>query len=77
MKGFRRIRHYGLFAEAASADNIARTRELPFTRKLARGNIAASKTMPTGCCGPQNWFWSYAPCTLRLSLGTCSRSFMP
>jgi predicted Zn-ribbon and HTH transcriptional regulator len=53
-KGFHRIRHYGLFAKAACADNIARAREL-----LAASNsqgeptsAAIDPSKPTcPCCG--------------------------
>ena len=40
-KGFHRIRHYGLFAKAACADHIARSREL-----LAVANLKASLSVP-------------------------------
>jgi hypothetical protein len=60
-KGFHRIRHYGLFASGARADNIARTRELiavATSNKKPDGafsaNTATEPVMPTHpcpCCG--------------------------
>ena len=38
-KGFHRIRHYGLFARAARADNIARARQL-LGRQKSQGQAA-------------------------------------
>jgi len=56
--GFHRIRHYGLFANASRADNIARARELLAAPKL-RSNAADAGTIeepptlshPCPCCG--------------------------
>lgn len=61
-KGFQRIRHYGLFANANRADTIARARELlavpkpepPSTEEpAATANETASRVWPTPCpcCG--------------------------
>jgi len=56
--GFHRIRHYGLFANTARADNIARARELLAVPK-PHSNAANSDTVeepptlahPCPCCG--------------------------
>ena len=49
-KGFHRIRHYGLFAKASCADNIARARELLAVPKpQADADVAAPTPCP--CCG--------------------------
>jgi hypothetical protein len=53
-KGFHRIRHYGLFAKAACADNIARARELLAAPKPQGqpAEDAADRSKPTcPCCG--------------------------
>jgi hypothetical protein len=56
-KGFHRIRHYGLFAKAASADNIARARELLAVPKPqgepADADVTGPNRPPTPCpcCG--------------------------
>jgi hypothetical protein len=56
-KGFHRIRHYGLFAKASCADNIARARELLAGPKPQREPADADVTGPNGpptpcpCCG--------------------------
>lgn len=53
-KGFHRIRHYGLFANGASAANIARARELLATAK-SEGQPTADAVDPSKlacpCCG--------------------------
>ena len=58
--GFHRIRHYGLFANATRADNIARARELLAVPMLPSNAIDAAAPMPTNrqhqshpcpCCG--------------------------
>src|SRR4029077_19544461 len=53
-KGLHRIRHYGLFAKSACADNIARARELLATAK-PDGNPSAAAVDPAKpicpCCG--------------------------
>jgi hypothetical protein len=53
-KGLHRIRHYGLFAKGACADNIARVRELLAIPKLegqpARATVDTSKPN-CPCCG--------------------------
>jgi Putative transposase/Transposase zinc-binding domain len=53
-KGFHRIRHYGLFAKNACADNIARARQLLATAK-PEGQPAAAAVDPSTpncpCCG--------------------------
>ena len=49
-KGFHRIRHYGLFAKASCADNIARARELLAVPKpQADADVRAPTPCP--CCG--------------------------
>lgn len=52
--GFHRIRHYGLFANGARADNIARARRLldalPPAPPPAEPD-AASTSKPCPCCG--------------------------
>jgi Putative transposase/Transposase zinc-binding domain len=59
-KGFHRIRHYGLFAKTARADNIARARQLLSSQKPQAeaahadhidGNITPSLPHPCPCCG--------------------------
>jgi predicted Zn-ribbon and HTH transcriptional regulator len=59
-KGFHRIRHYGLFAKASGADNIARARELlavpnsqgePANAHAADSNETATRSHPCPCCG--------------------------
>ena len=56
-KGFHRIRHYGLFAKASGADNIARARELLAVPKPQAEPADADLTGPDGpptpcpCCG--------------------------
>ncbi len=60
-KGFHRIRHYGLFANANRADNIARARELLNARMSAKDNAhdgadaepdeAQVLNFPCPCCG--------------------------
>jgi hypothetical protein len=51
-KGFHRIRHYGLFAKAACADNIARARELLTAPKSHPAEDATDRNKPTcPCCG--------------------------
>jgi hypothetical protein len=59
-KGFHRIRHYGLFASGARADNIARARELlavPMPETEAHDAAGANATEPPTfshpcpCCG--------------------------
>jgi len=58
--GFHRIRHYGLFAKAAGADNIARARQLlggeksqtePADADQSDGNNTPASTQPCRCCG--------------------------
>ncbi len=53
-KGLHRIRHYGLFAKSACADNIARARELLAVAK-PEGNPTATAVDPSKpacpCCG--------------------------
>jgi hypothetical protein len=53
-KGLHRIRHYGLFAKGACADNIARARELPTVAKH-EGQPTAAAVDPSKpscpCCG--------------------------
>jgi hypothetical protein len=55
--GFHRIRHYGLFANAARAANLARARALlepisaPLPVDAANDNIAATDACPGPCCG--------------------------
>ena len=58
--GFHRIRHYGLFASAASADNIARARQLlnapaPQTQsnnaQATDPNEPPTLSHPCPCCG--------------------------
>jgi len=48
-KGFHRIRHYGLFAKASCADNIARARELLAVPKPQADAVGAPTPCP--CCG--------------------------
>jgi hypothetical protein len=59
-KGFHRIRHYGLFAKAACADNIARARQLLGSQKSQGqaadtddndGNETPTFSHPCPCCG--------------------------
>jgi hypothetical protein len=51
-KGFHRIRHYGLFAKGACADNIARARELLAASNSQREPTSADPSKPTcPCCG--------------------------
>jgi predicted Zn-ribbon and HTH transcriptional regulator len=53
-KGFHRIRHYGLFAKSACADNVARARELLAVAKPEAGPATAAldHNKPTcPCCG--------------------------
>ena len=56
-KGFHRIRHYGLFAKASCADNIARARELLAVPKPQHQPADAEVTdpdeppTPCPCCG--------------------------
>src|SRR5215831_19101869 len=53
-KGLHRIRHYGLFAKNACADNVARARELLAAAKPERRLTAAAvdPSKPTcPCCG--------------------------
>jgi hypothetical protein len=53
-KGFHRIRHYGLFAKTACADNIVRARELLAAAKpeAAPTSTAADSGKPScPCCG--------------------------
>ncbi|WP_027532534.1 transposase [Bradyrhizobium sp. WSM3983] len=51
-KGLHRIRHYGLFAKGACADNIARARELLAVAKPEAQPTAADASKPTcPCCG--------------------------
>jgi Putative transposase/Transposase zinc-binding domain len=59
-KGFHRIRHYGLFAKAACADNIARARQLLGSQTSQGqaadtddndGNEAPTLSHPCPCCG--------------------------
>ena len=59
-KGLHRIRHYGLFANAARADNIDRVRQLlsapqPHSRsadaELGRGSEPPVRSHPCPCCG--------------------------
>ena len=57
-RGFHRIRHYGLFASAGRAENIARTRELlhapkPQSNPTDANTIDESPTLshPCPCCG--------------------------
>ena len=54
--GFHRIRHYGLFASGARADNVARARELLAVRCLEPRTAADSDepqapSHPCPCCG--------------------------
>jgi len=53
-KGLHRIRHYGLFAKNACADNIARARELLASAK-PEGRLTAADVEPNKpscpCCG--------------------------
>ena len=57
-KGFHRIRHYGLFASASRAGNIARLRELLGAKPPAEAGVAPSPDEPEEtvlppcpCCG--------------------------
>ena len=59
-KGFHRIRHYGLFAKASCADNIARARELlavpkpqgePADADATDPNEPTLLSHPCPCCG--------------------------
>jgi putative transposase len=57
-KGLHRIRHYGLFAKAACADNIARARQLLGSQKSQSdttdnndGNQTPILSHPCPCCG--------------------------
>ena len=54
-RGFHRIRHYGLFAKAAGADNIARARELLAVPKPqsepAEADAADPNEPACPCCG--------------------------
>jgi hypothetical protein len=59
-KGFHRIRHYGLFAKASCADNIARARELlavpkpqgqPADADATDPNEPPPHSHPCPCCG--------------------------
>jgi hypothetical protein len=57
-KGLHRIRHYGLFAKAACADNIARARQLLGSQKSQSdttdnndGNETPTLSRPCPCCG--------------------------
>ena len=57
-KGLHRIRHYGLFAKAACADNIARARQLLGSQKSQSdttdnndGNETHTLSRPCPCCG--------------------------
>ena len=47
-KGFHRIRHYGLFAKASCADNIARARELLAVPKPQASRPMLMSPVPTG-----------------------------
>jgi len=58
--GFHRIRHYGLFASASRADNIARARQLlavpkslsePVNADATDGNEPPTLSNPCPCCG--------------------------
>jgi len=56
-RGFHRIRHYGLFAKAVAADNIARARQLLGAQKPQRDpadadhSAGAASTQTCPCCG--------------------------
>jgi len=52
-KGFHRIRHYGLFAKPACADNIARARQLLLAASQGQGQIEAEEPPINRCpcCG--------------------------
>ena len=57
-KGLHRIRHYGLFAKAACADNIAHARQLLGSQKSQSdttnsndGNETPTRSRPCPCCG--------------------------
>ena len=51
-KGLHRIRHYGLFAKGACADNVARARELLAVAKPEGQSTAAAANKPScPCCG--------------------------
>jgi hypothetical protein len=51
-KGSHRIRHYGLFAKGACADNIARARELLAVAKREDQSTTADPSKPScPCCG--------------------------
>ena len=54
--GFHRIRHYGLFASGACADNIARARELLAAAAILRTSrpmttVDQPASRPCPCCG--------------------------
>jgi hypothetical protein len=50
-KGLHRIRHYGLLAKGACADNIARARELLAVAKPATAAAVDPDKPPCPCCG--------------------------
>jgi hypothetical protein len=57
-RGFHRIRHYGLFASAGRAENIARARELLYVPKLQSNptdtdtvDVSSTLAHPCPCCG--------------------------
>ena len=58
-KGFHRIRHYGLFAKASCADNIARARQLLAVPKHQAQHADTdgvdrqplTRSLPCPCCG--------------------------
>ena len=53
-KGLHRIRHYGLLARGACADNVARARELLAVREREDEPTATSvdtAKLPCPCCG--------------------------
>ncbi|MGY3611306.1 transposase, partial [Bradyrhizobium sp. Lot11] len=53
-KGLHRIRHYGLFAKSACADNIARARELlavPKAKSEPNGPVVDDSKPACPCCG--------------------------
>jgi len=53
-RGFHRIRHYGLFAKGACADNIVRARELlaaPKPQDEPADDAADHNELPCPCCG--------------------------
>jgi hypothetical protein len=54
--GFHRIRHYGLFASSARAENVARARQLlavpmPQSKNAADSNEPQAPSHPCPCCG--------------------------